>query len=233
MEEFKIVNYKDTKDLIKMFCRGDIEDKKKFWIDSIAQSIKFQYDNYTTEMINDYNDLIEYFNANLPDMEINKASRETLEKVLESVLSERKDLKDKFINNRKVLEEKSSYTRSMEDLQIVLNKLDNEDKKSTYTATQKKAIKKYRQSEKGKEKNNELSKKYYEERKDIPEIKEKVKQAHKTSYSKLKEDPERYKLYLERKKELYKLRKERHNELVEISLDEMIDEQNIINPIIN
>ena len=210
MEDFKIVNYNEVKHLIKMFCRGDVEDKKRFWIDSIAQSIKFEYDNYTPEMINDYNELIEYLKVNLPDMEINKPSRETLEKVLESVLEDRKDLKDKFINNRKELEKKSSYT-----------------------AIQAKAIKKYRQSEKGKEKNNELSKKYYEERKDIPEIKEKVKQAHKTSYSKLKEDPERYKLYLERKKELYKLRKEQHNELVEISLDEMIEDQNIINPVIN
>jgi tRNA nucleotidyltransferase/poly(A) polymerase len=196
MEDFKIVNYKDTKDLIKMFCRGDVEDKKKYWIDSIAQSIKFEYDNYTPEMIIEYNELIEYLQVNLPDMEINKSSRETLEKVLE---------------NKREIKNKSSYT-----------------------ATQAKAIKKYRQSLKGKEKNNELSKKYYEERKDIPEIKEKVKQAHKTSYAKLKEDPERYKLYLERKKELYHLRKSHDAQLIEIMEAEAKEiEENIINPIID
>ena len=201
MENLKLYNYKEAKDLIRMFCR-DVDEGKIFLINSLVHSINFEYDNYTPEMKNDYDELISFFSVNLPEMEITKSTRESLEKVLEQNLQ-----------NKKNFEEKK--------------------KKSSYTAIQAKAIKKYRQSEKGKEKNNELSKKYYEERKDKPEIKEKVKEAHKTSYSKLKEDPERYKLYLERKKELYKLRKEQHNELVEISLDEMIEDQNIINPVIN
>jgi hypothetical protein len=88
---------------------------------------------------------------------------------------------------------------------------------SSYTESKKNAIKKYRQSEKGAIKNRELSKKYYEERKDKPEIKEKVKEAHKSNYSRLKEDSERYKAYLERKKELYHLRKEEQKKMEEIN----------------
>jgi hypothetical protein len=105
---------------------------------------------------------------------------------------------------------------------------------SSYTESQKKAIKKYRQSEKGAIKNRELSKKYYEERKDKPEIKEKVKEAHKSSYARLKEDPDRYKLYLERKKELYHLRKSQEAQFLEIMKAEAEElEENIINPLIN
>jgi hypothetical protein len=202
MENLKLLNYQDAKELIKIFC-NPVDEGKKFWVNSLIHSINFEYETLTPEMINEYNDLITLFKNLLPEMEINKETRDKFENVL---------------NNCKKKEIKNEI---------------NTIKESTYTTKQAKAIKKYRQSEKGKEKNNELSKKYYEERKDIPEIKEKVKQAHKTSYSKLKEDPERYKLYLERKKELYHLRKEQHNELVEISLDEMIEDQNIINPVIN
>ena len=191
MNNLKLYNYNEAKDLIKMFCR-DVDEGKNFLINSLVHSINFEYDNYTPEMKKDYDELISFFSDKLPEMEITKSTRELLEKVLEQNLQ-----------NKKKFEEKAQLTL-------------NEKNKSSYTATQAKAIKKYRQSEKGKEKNNELSKKYYEERKDIPEIKEKVKQAHKTSYSKLKEDPERYKLYLERKKELYHLRKSQEEQFMEI-----------------
>lgn len=203
MENLKLYNYKEAKDLIRMFCR-DVDEGKIFLINSLVHSINFEYDNYTPEMIKDYDELISFFIDNLPEMEITKKTRELLEKVLEQSLQKKKNFEDKAQLNL------------------------NGKNKSTYTPIQAKAIKKYRQSEKGKEKNNELSKKYYEERKDIPEIKEKIKEAHKTSYNKLKEDTERYKLYLERKKELYHLRKEEQKKM-----EEMVEEANIINPLIN
>jgi len=207
MENSKVVNYKEAKDLIKMFCR-DIDEGKEFLINSIIKSINFEYESYTPEMINDYNELISFFKESLPEMELTKTTREKLENVLLSSPSEKK---------------------------VEYNQIKPEGK-STYTATQAKAIKKYRQSEKGSMKNRELSKKYYEERKDIPEIKEKVKEAHKSSYARLKEEPERYKIYLARKKELYHLRKSQDAQFLEVmeaEAKEMIEEQNIINPLIN
>jgi len=199
MENLKLLNYQDAKELIKIFC-NPVDEGKKFWVNSLIHSINFEYETLTPEMINEYNDLITLFKNLLPEMEINKETRDKFENVL---------------NNCKKKEIKNEI---------------NTIKESTYTTTQAKAIKKYRQSEKGAIKNRELSKKYYEERKDIPEIKEKVKEAHKTSYSKLKEDPERYKLYLERKKELYHLRKSQEAQFMEIMEAEAKElEENIIN----
>jgi len=199
MENLKLLNYQDAKELIKIFC-NPVDEGKKFWVNSLIHSINFEYETLTPEMINEYNDLITLFKNLLPEMEINKETRDKFENVL---------------NNCKKKEIKNEI---------------NTIKESTYTTTQAKAIKKYRQSEKGAIKNRELSKKYYEERKDIPEIKEKVKEAHKTSYSKLKEDLERYKLYLERKKELYHLRKSQEAQFMEIMEAEAKElEENIIN----
>jgi hypothetical protein len=203
MENYKIILLKEVPDLIKMFGRGDEEDRKMFWIDTIIKSMSFEYEDYTTQMIKEYNENFDLLESIIDDLELNKASRDKLE----NVLKERKDLKVQ----------------------------------STYTATQAKAIKKYRSTEKGKEKNNELSRKYYNKNKDIPEKFEKIQESEKKSYEKLKSDPERYRKYLDRKKELYKRRKEEQEKaqltlegkLEELSLDDMILDQNIINPQIN
>jgi hypothetical protein len=194
-ETFKILKLEEVKDLIKIFNRGEEEDKKMFWINTIVESMLFEYDIYTCDMVNNYNKSFDYLLENIDELEINKASRDKLL----NILNKRRDLK---------------ITKS-------------------YTPKQADAIKKYRASKKGKEKNNELSRKYYRANKDIPEKFEKIQESEKKSYEKLKSDPERYRKYLDRKKELYKRRKEEQEQLVKISLDEMIEDQNIINPVIN
>jgi len=89
MENYKIILLKEVPDLIKMFGRGDEEDRKMFWIDTIVKSMSFEYEDYTSQMIKEYNENFDFLESIIDELELNKASRDKLE----NVLRERKDLK--------------------------------------------------------------------------------------------------------------------------------------------
>jgi hypothetical protein len=75
-----LIKLRDIKDIIKRFTRGDIENNKKYYEDSLVYSLNYQYDNYTPEIIKTNHEIFDYLKHNLEEMEVSKNTKESLKK---------------------------------------------------------------------------------------------------------------------------------------------------------